>query len=127
MPGGATMSEPQTKLSLVDHFADLPDPRREHCKLHLLQDILAIALCAVICGANTWHQVELFGLAKKDWFSRFLRLPNGIPSHDTFRRVFCLLHPRVFEGCFISWMNAACDATGLQRIHLDGKTLRGSR
>jgi predicted transposase YbfD/YdcC len=121
------MSEMQSKLSLVDHFTDIKDPRREHCKLHLLQDILTIALCAVICGADTWHQIELFGLAKQAWLSRFLQLPNGIPSHDTFRRVFCALKPGAFEDCFVSWMNAACSATGLQRIHIDGKTLRGSR
>jgi predicted transposase YbfD/YdcC len=117
----------QTKLSILDHFADLQDPRRDHCKLHLLQDIVAIALCAVIAGANTWQQIETFGKAKKDWLAGFLALPNGVPSHDTFRRVFCLLNPRAFEDCFVSWMNAACDTCGLQRIHIDGKTLRGSR
>ena len=117
----------QAKLSIVDHFADLQDPRREHCKLHLLPEILVIGLCAVICGANTWHQIELFGRAKNDWFARFLQLPNGIPSHDTFRRVFSALKPRAFEECFVRWMNAVCAVTGLQRIHIDGKALRGSR
>ena len=117
----------QTKLSIIEHFAELKDPRREHCKRHQLKDIVTIALCAVIAGANTWQQIETFGNAKKNWLSGFLKLPNGIPSHDTFRRVFCLLSPRAFEDCFTSWMNAACDTCGLQRIHIDGKTLRGSR
>jgi predicted transposase YbfD/YdcC len=116
-----------TSLSFVDHFASIQDPRREHCKLHLLEDILTLALCAVIAGANTWEQIELFGRAKKEWLQSFLRLPNGIPSHDTIRRVFCALRPSAFEACFVSWMNAACEACGLQRIHIDGKTLRGSR
>jgi predicted transposase YbfD/YdcC len=116
-----------TKLALVDHFADIPDPRREHCKLHLLQDILAIALCAVIAGANTWEQIETFGKAKQDWLSGFLALPHGIPSHDTFRRVFAALRPAAFADAFVGWMNAACDACGLRRIHIDGKSLRGSR
>src|SRR5947209_20579061 len=116
-----------TKLSIVDHFAGFTDPRREHGKLHLLKDIVTIALCAVLAGANSWQQIELFGHAKKEWLSAFLGLPHGIPSHDTFRRVFCALNPHAFEDCFVGWMNAACDACGLQRIHIDGKTLRGSR
>jgi predicted transposase YbfD/YdcC len=116
-----------SKLSVVEHFASIKDPRREHCKLHLLQDILTIALCAVIAGAGTWEQIEQFGIAKQAWLSRLLALPNGIPSHDTIRRVFCALRPGTFEDCFVAWMNAACDACGLQRIHIDGKTLRGSR
>jgi predicted transposase YbfD/YdcC len=117
----------QVPLSLLDHFADIPDPRRDHCKLHLLTDILAIALCAVLAGADSWPQIEAFAQEKHAWLARFLKLPNGIPSHDTFRRVFAALRPKAFEDCFIAWMNAACDVTGLQRIHIDGKTLRGSR
>ena len=116
-----------SKLSVVEHFARIKDPRREHGKLHLLPDILTIALCAVIAGAGTWEQIELFGIAKQAWLGRLLALPNGIPSHDTVRRVFCALRPGAFEDCFVAWMNAACDACGLQRIHIDGKSLRGSR
>ena len=115
------------KLSMVDHFRDLKDPRRDHCKLHPLSDILVMALCAVIAGADSWPQVHTFAFAKQKWLARFLKLPNAIPSHDTFRRVFMILSPREFENCFVSWMNAACDAAGLQRIHIDGKALRGSR
>lgn len=117
----------QTKLSIVDPFADLNDPRRQHGKLHLLNDIVAIALCAVSAGANTWQQIATFGNAKKDWLASFLALPNGIPSHDTFRRLFRLLNPRAFEDWSVSWTNAACATRGIQRIHIDGKTLRGSR
>jgi len=116
-----------SQLSLVEHFARIKDPRREHGKLHLLPDILTIALCAVIAGASTWEEVELFGIAKQAWLSRLLALPHGIPSHDTIRRVFGALRPGAFEDCFVAWMNAAYDACGLQRIHIDGKTLRGSR
>jgi predicted transposase YbfD/YdcC len=116
-----------SKLSVLEHFGRIPDPRREHRKLHLLPDILTIALCAVIAGAATWEQIERFGIAKHAWLSRLLTLPHGIPSHDTIRRVFCALRPGVFEDCFVAWMNAACEASGLQRIHIDGKTVRGSR
>jgi len=74
-----------TKLALSDHFADLPDPRIDRTKLHPLGDILVIALCAVIGGVESWPDIEAFGHAKHDWLRRFLALPNGIPSHDTFR------------------------------------------
>jgi predicted transposase YbfD/YdcC len=117
----------QSQLSIVEHFADLKDPRREHGKLHRLPDILTIALCAVLAGADSWPEIELFGHAKLDWFRRFLPLPHGIPSHDTFRRVFAALKPAAFQDCFVAWMNAACAVTGLQRIHIDGKSLRASR
>jgi hypothetical protein len=117
----------QAKLSIAEHFADIPDPRREHGRLHPIGDIFALALCAVIAGANSWEQVEAFGQAKFDWLKGRLRLPNGVPSHDTIRRVFCLVRPCHFESCFVAWMNATCEATGLTPIHIDGKTLRGSR
>ena len=75
--------------SLLDHFSDLPDPRVDRTKLHLLIDIVTIALCAVICGAETYEEMETFGESKHEWLATFLELPNGIPSHDTFRRVPC--------------------------------------
>lgn len=115
------------KRSILEHFSAIPDPRREHGKLHLLADILALALCAVIAGAGSWQQIETFGQEKFAWLAQLLRLPNGIPSHDTIRRVFAVVKPHAFEQCFVAWMNACCDATGLQRIHIDGKTLKGSR
>jgi len=115
------------KASIVDHFGKLEDPRREQGRQHALTDILVIALVAVIAGADSWPQIEAFGIAKHKWLCGFLSLQYGIPSHDTFARVFSLLKPHAFENCFVAWMNAACDACGLQRIHIDGKTLRGSR
>src|SRR5262245_33444630 len=115
------------KVSILEHFSAVADPRREHGKLHLLADILALSLCAVVAGANSWHQVEAFGKEKFAWLSRLLCLPNGVPSHDTIRRVFSAIKPRAFEECFLAWMNAACSATGLQRIHIDGKAVKGSR
>ena len=114
------------KLAFTDHFADLPDPRIDRTKKHLLGDIPVLALCATIGGAESWPAIEAFGRAKHAWFQRFLALPHGIPSHDTFRRVFAALDPRRFTQCFGSWMTALCDACGLRPIALDGKAVRGS-
>ena len=83
--------------SLVDHFSKIPDFRINRKKRHKLVDIMTIAICAVICGANDWNAIEEFGKAKHNWFSNFLELPHGIPSHDTFNRVFGLLRPDVFQ------------------------------
>jgi predicted transposase YbfD/YdcC len=116
----------QPSLSLLHHFRDLPDPRVERTREHLLLDILAIAVCAVIGGADDWVAIETFAQAKHDWFARFLTLPNGIPSHDTFGRVFARLDPtRLAEG-FQSWMAAVCQRLGLRQVALDGKILRRS-
>jgi DDE_Tnp_1-associated len=88
--------------SIVEHFEELVDPRIERQKQHKLLDILVITLCAVLCGANDWVAVETFGKAKEAWFRRFLALPNGIPSHDTFGRVLALLSPGQFQECCLS-------------------------
>lgn len=112
--------------SLVDHFAPLPDPRLDRQKQHQLLDIVVIGICAVVAGANDWVAVESFGKAKRDWFARFLALPNGIPSHDTFGRVFGLLAPEQFQACFLSWVQAVAQVTEGQVIAIDGKTLRRS-
>jgi predicted transposase YbfD/YdcC len=117
---------PTEDLSLARCFADLPDPRLDRTKRHTLVDILAIALCAVIAGADTWEEVEQFGRAKHDWLQRFLALPRGIPSHDTFYRVFVALDPHAFGECFGRWMAAACEATGLRHVAIDGKAVRGT-
>jgi predicted transposase YbfD/YdcC len=114
-------------LSLTDALADLPDPRRKRNQRHELIDILLIAVCAVLGGANTWEQIAAFGVAKRDWFATFLDLPNGIPSHDTFYRVFAALHPTAFAERFGRWMAAACEATGLRAIAIDGKSVRRAR
>jgi len=113
-------------LALTEHFAHLEDPRVERTKLHGLLDIVMIALCAVIAGAQTWDDIALFGEAKAAWFATFLALPNGIPSHDTFNRVFAALDPEQFRAGFASWMQAVASVVPAQVIALDGKTLRRS-
>jgi len=114
------------KPAISEHFADLEDPRIDRTKLHQLFDIIIIAICAVICGADTWVAVEEFGNAKIDWVRTFLELPNGIPSHDTFGRVFALLDPEQFQCCFVSWIQAISQITDGEIVALDGKTLRRS-
>jgi predicted transposase YbfD/YdcC len=113
-------------LSIRTHFADLKDPRLDRTRLHNLMDILIIALCAVISGADGWLDIAAYGVAKYDWLRTFLELPNGIPSHDTFRRVFCLLEPTTFLECFQHWIDALSEELGIKRIAIDGKSLRRS-
>jgi predicted transposase YbfD/YdcC len=108
------------------HFADLEDPRVDRTKLHPLLDIITVAICAVICGADTWVEVEDYGKAKEEWLKGFLQLPNGIPSHDTFGRVFASLDPEQFEDCFLRWIQAVSVITEGQVVAIDGKTLRRS-
>ncbi len=110
----------------MHHFSSLDDPRREHGKLHQLEDILVLAICAVICGADSFVAIEAFGHAKHDFLRRFLALPNGIPSHDTIRAVLTRLDPRHFEQCFLDWVNAVFERTMGKVVALDGKTLRRS-
>lgn len=115
-------------LPLIAVFAEVPDPRREtENKLHRLGDILVLATCAVIGGAESWDSIHAYGETKKAFFLRFLTLPNGIPSADTFERVFAKLDPKAFAWAFGRWMSAACKATGLIPIALDGKSVRGSK
>jgi predicted transposase YbfD/YdcC len=116
----------QTDLSIPRFFARLPDPRRAHRRLHRLQDILVIALCAVIAGAQDWQQIATFGRKRRDWLSGFLELPHGIPSHDTFERVFDRIKPQAFQACFRDWVQAVSSALRIKHIAIDGKTLRGS-
>jgi predicted transposase YbfD/YdcC len=112
--------------SITKYFSKLKDPRRAHRRKHLLQDIIVIALCAVIAGAQDWQEVALFGRERRDWLKRFLKLVNGIPSHDTFERVFDRLEPRAFQTCFRQWVQAIQEALPIKHIAIDGKTLRGS-
>jgi predicted transposase YbfD/YdcC len=115
-------------LPLTAVFDDLPDPRRETAnKLHGLTDILAIATCAVIGGAESWEAIAEYGRTKADFFRRFLPLANGIPSADTFERVFAKLAPGAFARAFGRWMAGACEATGLIPIAIDGKSARGAK
>lgn len=111
---------------LAKHFGALPDPRAEPAKRHALLEIVTIALCAVICGADTWVDVERFGRAKEGWLRSFLSLPHGIPSHDTFGRVFAALDPAQFETAFLGWVQELVVATQGEIIAIDGKTARRS-
>jgi predicted transposase YbfD/YdcC len=113
-------------LSVTHHFATLEDPRLDRTKAHQLLDIVVVALCAILGGADSWVEVEIFGNAKLDWFKRFLELRNGIPSHDTFGRVFRLLDPQQFQRCFLNWIESLTALPGLKHVAIDGKTLRGS-
>jgi predicted transposase YbfD/YdcC len=113
-------------LGLKRHFGKLKDPRLKRRRKHLLLDIIAIALCGVISGCNDWQQIVTFARSRRDWLKTFLRLPESIPSHDTFERVFDRLDPQAFQACFRAWMQALHEALGLCQIAIDGKTLRGS-
>lgn len=112
--------------TLEKHFAGLTDPRVERTREHKLLDIVIIAICAVICGADGWTDVEEFGKAKRAWLETFLELPNGIPSHDTLGRVFARLNPQEFEQCFREWVQAVNLLTQGEVVAVDGKTLRRS-
>jgi len=121
------MMSVSTPGSLLEHFADLTDPRVDRTKLHQLLDVLVIAMCATICGAEGWEDFAEFGKAKQEWFKTFLELPNGIPSPDTFRRVVMRLDPQEFEACFLRWVQAVNKIASGQIVAIDGKQLRGSR
>ena len=112
--------------SIQQHFGELDDPRIDRCKRHELLDIVTIALCAVICGADDWTEVAAFGRAKLAWFKTFLALPHGIPSHDTFGRVFARLDPVQFEACFLRWIRSLADVLPGTVIAVDGKEARRS-
>ena len=113
--------------SPISYFSDLADPRIERTKSHLLDDIIFIAIASVLCGAETWNDMEDFGKAKLTWLKTFLKLPEGIPSHDTFNRVFSLLDPKKLEECFLQWTRAVFRTTKGEVISIDGKTICGSR
>jgi len=112
--------------TIIAHFATLTDPRVERTKEHQLLDLLTIALCAIISGADEWVAMEAYGKAKREWFDTFLDLPNGIPSHDTFGRVFAALDPDQFQHCFLAWVRATVSVTDGAVIACDGKTARRS-
>lgn len=113
---------PKSGVSLIEHFANLTDPRIERNKEHKLVDIVGLSICGVICGADGWTDIEEFGHAKEEWLRTFLELPNGIPSHDTIGRVFARLLPGEFQQSFRSWIHAISTATEGQIIAIDGKT-----
>jgi predicted transposase YbfD/YdcC len=135
-----TESRPHSRskdpASIFEHFAALPDPRRDQGKIHQLDEIIFMAICATLCGADSWLEIAEYSVSKKDWLQTFLTLPGGVPSHDTFRRVFCLLDPTAFQACFSDWITALMSRHGvtpipldppeLRPIAIDGKTQRGS-
>lgn len=112
--------------SFIDYFAELADPRAEGRCDHKLIDILFIAVCAVICGADGFTDMQEFGLSKESWLRQFLELPSGIPSHDTFGRVFARLKPGGFNHCFMNWVQAVAEVTDEKIVPIDGKKLRRS-
>lgn len=112
---------------LFESLEEIVDPRIERHKQHRLIDILVIAICAMICSAQGWEDIEEFGLAKQEWFETFLELPNGIPSHDTFRRVFILVDSEQLKTSFLNWISGTVSLSQGQLVNIDGKKLRGSR
>ncbi|MBD2518136.1 ISAs1 family transposase [Nostoc sp. FACHB-973] len=114
------------KITIADHFLGIEDPRIDRTKRHNLIDIMTIAIIAVICGADGWVGIETYGCAKYEWLTTFLELPNGIPSHDTFARVFAQINPQQFQSCFLDWMKSIQKVTNGEVVAIDGKTLRGS-
>lgn len=112
----------------LKYFSDLEDPRTQnhHNFRHNFHDLLIIAILATICGADGWVEIEEFALAKQEWFGTFLELPHGIPSHDTFGRVFSLIDPNEFEACFLRWIQSLSIDLKKEIIAVDGKSVRGS-
>jgi len=112
--------------SLVKHFSDIKDHRVERTKKHQFTDILVIAILAIIAGAQGWEDTENYGISKQTWLEEFLALPNGIPSDDTFRRLFEFIDPEVLNRCFLRWVETLITKMGGEIIPIDGKTIRGS-
>jgi hypothetical protein len=110
--------------SILDYFKKLPDPRINRTRRHELSDILVIAICTLLCGGEGFNDMEDFGYAKEAWFRTFLKLPNGIPSHDTFNRVFSALAPTKFLDCFLRWIESIRKAIPDEIVAMDGKALR---
>ncbi len=113
----------ENDFSISTHFRNLDDPRKYNVRLNLI-DIITIAICALICGAQNWLDVEQYGKSKYDWLKQFLQLPGNIPSHDTFGRVFSMLDPKQFTDAFIGWAKSIQALIG--QIAIDGKTLKAS-
>ena len=112
--------------TIVEHFSEVEDPRAAHRITHQLIEIIAITLCAVICGAESWIEIAAYGRAKEEWLQQWLSLEGGIPSHDTFENVFARLKPEALQQSFFNWVNAICQCGEGRLIALDGKTLRAA-
>ncbi len=116
-----------SETRIIKFFSDLPDHRRSSGnKQHELLDIVAISICATLCGADSWEEIQEYGQIKQKWLSTFLSLPNGIPSHDTINRVMSALDPLEFERCFSNWVSSLIVATN-EVISIDGKTICGAK
>ncbi len=113
-------------LKLLESFADMPDPRVVGRTDHHLLDILVLTVCAVVCGADDWEAVEMWGEAKLDWLRQYIPLKNGIPSHDTIGRLFAAMDSTTFQACFTRWVSTICGSLVGQVVAIDGKTMRGS-
>jgi len=120
------MTKEYLKKSIEEHFGKIPDKRVVNRSLHKLVDIIAIAILAILCGADEWVAIETYGKAKEAWLKTFLELPNGIPSHDTFGRIFSQLDPEILESNFQAWVKIIAGKLGLEVIAIDGKSLNGS-
>jgi predicted transposase YbfD/YdcC len=111
-------------VNIVDHFRNIEDPRIDRRKRHTIWDIIVLTICAVVCGCETWEDIEIYGKEKQQWLKGFLTLPNGIPSHDTIRRLFIRLNPEQLQQCFLSWVEAIRRHTEGEVVSIDGKTAR---
>lgn len=118
--------ESMLNCSLISHFVTIQDFRNPRWSRHLLIDVLVIALCAVLSDAEGWEEIEAFGKLHKQWFEQHLELPNGIPHHDTFRRVFERIRPDQFEASFQSWVKSITQHFSQEVVGIDGKSMRGS-
>lgn len=120
------MTKEFLRASIEKHFGKIPDQRVVTRSSHKLVDIMAIAIMSILCGADGWVAIETYGKAKKEWLSTFLELPNGIPSHDTFGRIFSQLEPEILERNFQAWVKVIAGKLGLEVVAIDGKSLKGS-
>ena len=116
----------ESKISIIRAFEDITDPRIDRTKLHKLIDIIFITICGVLCRCEGWEDIECFANERIDWLRKFVELENGIPSHDTIRRVFERISPQEFQKCLISWSNEICKLTPGNIVAIDGKTIRRS-
>lgn len=112
--------------SLLKHFESLEDPRVEYLVEHRLLDIIALTICGVICGADSWVDIEAYGYSKADWLQSFLALPGGIPSHDTISRLFAMLEPASLQSCFVNWVKSIAELSNGEVVAIDGKCVRRS-
>lgn len=110
--------------NIIEHFRNIEDPRMERNKKHLIWDIISLTICAIVCGCETWEEIELYGKEKQDWLSTILELPNGIPSRDTLRRLFIRLNPEHLQECFLSWVETVRKSGRGDIVAIDGKTAR---